>query len=106
MEPWLAAMWWLLLCVYWRMSRVKSGEIFSLNARAAPTGVVASSHGYSTISAHTIPSLLQVCKNLVLAGVQSMVLVDDGIVEPADLAAQFYLSPADVGVRSVSSHYL
>ncbi len=36
-----------------------------------------------------------------LAGVQSLQLMDDAIVTMEDLAAQFFLGVADVGVKSV-----
>jgi ubiquitin-like 1-activating enzyme E1 A len=42
---------------------------------------------------------LQACKNLVLAGVQSVTLVDDGVVTEDDLTAHFFLAESDVGIK-------
>jgi ubiquitin-activating enzyme E1 len=40
---------------------------------------------------------VEVAKNIILAGVQSVDIYDETIVKIEDLAAQFYLSPAAVG---------
>lgn len=39
----------------------------------------------------------EVAKNLVLAGIASLTLVDNGIVTEDDLCAQFFLTEADIG---------
>jgi len=39
----------------------------------------------------------EVAKNLVLAGINSLTIVDDQIVTEQDLGAQFFVSEADIG---------
>ncbi|CAM9877805.1 unnamed protein product [Pylaiella littoralis] len=39
----------------------------------------------------------EVAKNVILAGVKSVTLLDDGVAEWSDLSAQFYLTEADLG---------
>jgi len=39
----------------------------------------------------------EVAKNLVLAGIASLTVVDNGIVTPDDLGAQFFLTEHDIG---------
>lgn len=43
---------------------------------------------------------VEIAKNVILAGVKSVGLMDGGITELDDLGAQFYLTPEDVGRRS------
>jgi len=43
---------------------------------------------------------IEIAKNLVLAGVKSLTIVDDSLVQWSDLSANFYASPQDVGSRS------
>eukprot|EP01147_Barroeca_monosierra_P000052 gene51-3448_t len=40
---------------------------------------------------------VELCKNLVLAGIHSLTLVDDGSVQHRDLVAQFFLTENDIG---------
>jgi len=40
---------------------------------------------------------VEVAKNVILSGVKSVTLLDNTLVSVADLGAQFYLSPSDVG---------
>lgn len=40
---------------------------------------------------------VEIAKNVILAGVKSVTLLDDGLCEIADLGSQFYLTPGDVG---------
>lgn len=42
-------------------------------------------------------------KNVILAGVKSVTLLDDGTVEMRDLSAQFYLAEADVGKKRAAA---
>lgn len=42
-------------------------------------------------------------KNVILAGVKSVTLLDDGTVEARDLSAQFYLAEADVGKKRAAA---
>ena len=42
-------------------------------------------------------------KNVILAGVKSVTLLDDGTVETRDLSAQFYLAEADVGKKRAAA---
>ena len=46
----------------------------------------------------------EVAKNLVLAGIGSLTIVDDGIVSEDDLGAQFFIRQEHVG-QNVSSNY-
>ena len=39
----------------------------------------------------------EVCKNIALAGIGSITLLDDGIVEEQDLGAQFFLNENHIG---------
>eukprot|EP01104_Vermistella_antarctica_P020382 TRINITY_DN869_c4_g1_i1.p1 TRINITY_DN869_c4_g1~~TRINITY_DN869_c4_g1_i1.p1 ORF type:complete len:413 (+),score=97.23 TRINITY_DN869_c4_g1_i1:109-1347(+) len=39
----------------------------------------------------------EICKNLILAGVGGVTMMDDKVVDEADLAAQFFLAESDVG---------
>lgn len=39
----------------------------------------------------------EIAKNLVLAGVGSLTLMDNGLVTDDDLGAQFFISEADIG---------
>jgi len=41
--------------------------------------------------------LTEVCKNLVLAGVNNVTILDQDPIRPSDLAAQFFLREEDVG---------
>jgi ubiquitin-like 1-activating enzyme E1 A len=41
--------------------------------------------------------LTEVCKNLVLAGVNNVTILDRDPIRPSDLAAQFFLREEDVG---------
>jgi molybdopterin/thiamine biosynthesis adenylyltransferase len=45
----------------------------------------------------------EVAKNLVLAGINSLTVVDDQVVTKQDLGAQFFVSEADLG-KNVSLH--
>ena len=40
---------------------------------------------------------VEVCKNIVLAGVGSVTIVDSKLVTPSDLSANFFLQSSDVG---------
>jgi molybdopterin/thiamine biosynthesis adenylyltransferase len=42
---------------------------------------------------------MEVCKNLVLAGVKAVTLVDDAPVSELDLAANFFLTTNDLGSK-------
>lgn len=41
----------------------------------------------------------EVCKNLVLAGIASLRLMDEGTVRPNSLGANFFCTAADVGAK-------
>jgi ubiquitin-activating enzyme E1 len=43
---------------------------------------------------------IETAKNLILAGPNTVILHDDGIVEARDLGSNFYLNEADVGKRT------
>jgi molybdopterin/thiamine biosynthesis adenylyltransferase len=45
----------------------------------------------------------EVCKNIVLAGIGTLNIVDDKTVEPIDLAANFFLTAPDVGRNARST---
>eukprot|EP01116_Phalansterium_solitarium_P017229 TRINITY_DN4181_c1_g4_i2.p1 TRINITY_DN4181_c1_g4~~TRINITY_DN4181_c1_g4_i2.p1 ORF type:complete len:188 (-),score=35.86 TRINITY_DN4181_c1_g4_i2:31-594(-) len=45
----------------------------------------------------------EVCKNLVLAGVQHVTLLEPGTVEPVHLAAHLFVSAADIGSNRASA---
>jgi ubiquitin-like 1-activating enzyme E1 A len=45
----------------------------------------------------------EVCKNLVLAGVGSITIIDHNVVMEEDLGAQFLISEQDLG-KNVSKH--
>eukprot|EP01025_Chloroclados_australasicus_P042611 TRINITY_DN4529_c0_g2_i1.p1 TRINITY_DN4529_c0_g2~~TRINITY_DN4529_c0_g2_i1.p1 ORF type:complete len:1048 (-),score=190.46 TRINITY_DN4529_c0_g2_i1:257-3400(-) len=42
---------------------------------------------------------VEIAKNVVLAGVKSVILLDNGVVKHTDLASQFYLQQEDVGKK-------
>ncbi len=42
-------------------------------------------------------------KNVILAGVKSVTLLDDATVDVRDLSAQFYLTEADVGMKRAAA---
>ena len=41
--------------------------------------------------------MVEVCKNLVLAGIHSLVLLDASLVQQHDLGANFFLLPEHIG---------
>jgi ubiquitin-like 1-activating enzyme E1 A len=41
----------------------------------------------------------EIAKNLVLAGIHSLTIVDHALVTEADLGAQFFISESDVGTK-------
>jgi hypothetical protein len=47
----------------------------------------------------------EICKNVILVGVQSITIVDEGIVQPQDLSAHLFLGPDHVGkpVKSIAN---
>ena len=46
----------------------------------------------------------EVAKNLVLAGIGSLTVMDDELVQASDLGAQFFLRSTDVGVNVTSAN--
>ena len=42
---------------------------------------------------------IEVCKNIVLAGVKEVTLLDDKVISAEDLSAQFFLSTKDIGLN-------
>lgn len=54
---------------------------------------------FDDVSSSDLPLLLVLlpAKNIILAGVKSVTLHDEGTVEKIDLSAQFYLSEDDIG---------
>ena len=88
------------------MFRRRKGEFYSANPALDKPDTNQTFHRIRTanILLVSIKALAnEVAKNLVLAGIGSLTIIDNEVVTEDDLGSQFFVSEADVG-KSVSLH--